>query len=136
MQRLVYISTARQILAPSELDGLLVQSRRNNAAVGVTGLLVVGGRRFIQALEGPAEAVGAVFRRIEQDPRHFAVVVLANQSIEMPTFGNWAMGYCRGGDPEGPSLAKTVSRLVAPIGDAIIRAHFEGFAQIHTAGTQ
>ena len=71
MQRIIYISTARATLSNAELDGVLLTARRNNAAVGVTGMLVVGGRRFLQALEGPDAAVDAVFARIAQDPRHY-----------------------------------------------------------------
>ena len=51
MHRLLYISTARSPLPKAELETLLRISRRNNVAVGVTGLLIVGGRRFLQALE-------------------------------------------------------------------------------------
>jgi hypothetical protein len=100
MQRIIYISTARQILTNSALD----------------------------------EAVEAVFRRIEQDPRHFGVVVLAQHQIDAPTFGGWAMGFARGGDSgQGPTLPETVSHLIAPITDPTIRAHFEGFALLHAA---
>ena len=47
MKRLLYISTARAVLPASELDELLVKSREANSRVGITGLLIVGGRRFL-----------------------------------------------------------------------------------------
>lgn len=132
MQRLIYISTARQPLTTRELDGILNTSRRNNRAVGVTGLLVTGGRRFLQTLEGPEEAVEGVFRRIESDPRHFAIVLLSSAMIERRSFGDWAMGHCGGGAAgSAEDVAQTLARLLAPIEDPNTRAYFEGFAQVH-----
>jgi len=134
MQRIVYISTTRNILTSTELDEILVKSRRNNRAVGVTGLLISGGRRFLQTLEGPDHAVEAVFRRIEQDPRHFAVVMLSRAPIAERSFGDWAMGHCGGGNTgSSAELADTLAQLLAPIADANTRAYFEGFAQLHAA---
>lgn len=63
----LYISTARQPITPSILADILRASRRNNAPVAVTGLLIVGGRRFLQALEGPEAAVEATYERIARD---------------------------------------------------------------------
>jgi hypothetical protein len=133
MQRLLYISTARTPLDQTEIDTLLRLSRRNNAAAGVTGLLVVGGRRFMQALEGPSDAVEAVYDRIRRDPRHFAVVMLARQPIEQRMFDGWAMGYRAGPDPTGTALPEVVKSLTATIGDPTLRAYFTGFADVHAS---
>ena len=134
MIRLLYISTARTPLAPGALDGILQASRRNNKAVDVTGLLIVGGRRFLQALEGPADAVIATFDRIRADPRHFAVVILAQSDIETRQFGDWAMGYQPGAQLGAEaSVASDVEALIAPIGDPVIHAYFRQFALQHAA---
>jgi hypothetical protein len=137
MQRILYISTARDGFDEAALDGILRSSRRNNAAVGVTGLLVVGGRRFLQVLEGPEDAVASVFERISRDPRHFAVVRLSRKTIETRTFGEWAMGYrsARKIDADGQQrdLRAIVEHLVEPIDDALLRAEFTEFATLHAA---
>ena len=135
MQRLIYISSTRSPLTTAELDAILIASRRNNAAVGVTGLLVAGGRRFLQALEGPEAAVETVFNRIKADPRHHAVVILSRTTIDTPTFGQWAMGFNRGGTGGGDAitLPETVATLVEPSTDPTVRGYFEGFAQVHAA---
>lgn len=133
MQRLLYISTAREPLTQSEIDEILRTSRRNNAAVGVTGLLVVGGRRFMQALEGPTEAVERVYQRICADPRHYAVVMLARETIERRRFDDWAMGYRAVSDPSGTALPDVVRSLTATIEDANLRAYFTSFADLHAA---
>jgi hypothetical protein len=134
MHRLLYISTARHPMTGHELDVLLKLSRRNNAAVAITGLLVVGGRRFLQALEGPEAAVRATYERIGRDPRHFAVVKLADGPIAERAFAGWSMGYQPGATLTGASaVADDVAALVAPIADPVLRGYFTGFAERRAA---
>lgn len=134
MIRLLYISTARTILTATEIDNVLRISRRNNKAVDVTGLLIIGGRRFLQVLEGPEPAVMQTFDRIRADPRHFAVVILGKSTVETRLFGDWAMGYQPGGTLAGPAaIDGDVAALIAPIQDPIVQAYFQDFAQRHAA---
>jgi hypothetical protein len=130
MLQIVYISTARRVLEAEELALLLDGSRRRNAAVGVSGLLVAGGRRFIQALEGPEEEVLATFARIKADPRHFAVVELSHRTVAERQFGEWSMRFEQGRQDLRARVEEVVSRLA----DKTLRAHFTGFAELHAAG--
>jgi len=57
MHQLVYISSSRREITPEMLREVLEASRTNNQRGGVTGLLVSGGNRFLQVLEGSTEAV-------------------------------------------------------------------------------
>jgi hypothetical protein len=43
---------------------ILETSRRNNARDGLSGLLLLGGRRFLQVLEGPKDALDQAYARI------------------------------------------------------------------------
>lgn len=134
MIRLLYISTARQRPTAAEFADILRTSRRNNAAAGITGLLIVGGRRFLQALEGPEDAVLSTYRRISQDPRHFAVVELTRETIAERQFGHWDMGAQAGRAPhEAASVSQAVSALIAPIADPSLRGYFTGFAERQAA---
>lgn len=130
--RLLYISSAKKPLAPAELDGILRKSRRNNAAADISGLLIVGGRRFLQVLEGPEMAITETFERIRLDPRHYAIVSLAREPIEARSFGAWSMGYAQGGVSHGTGSG-AVASMIAPIEDATLRAYFDGFVQVHAA---
>ena len=133
MLQLVYISTSRQPLSSVVLNQILESSRRNNRAVNVSGLLVAGGRRFLQALEGGEREVLATFSRIEKDPRHFALVTLSRRPVERRQFGDWAMGYHEGGPrSDETNLLKCVESLTACIDDATLRAQFRGFAELHS----
>ncbi len=132
--RLIYISTARSELAETELEGILRSSRRNNAAAGVTGLLVVGGRRFLQALEGPESAVKQTYDRIKADGRHFAAVTLDSRPIAERSFPGWAMGHQLSKPLRGDgAVADDVAALIASIGDPTMHAYFAEFAKKHAA---
>lgn len=134
MKRLLYISTARSTLRPSELNDLLIKSRKANSAADLTGLLVVGGRRFLQVLEGPEPAVTATYERIMRDPRHFALVKLHDKEVATRSFAAWAMGFEQGGVAAAvATLEEQVNAMVAPIADPTLRAYFTGFAKTHTS---
>ena len=134
MIRLLYISTARVPVTPELLADILQASRRNNRRVEVSGLLIVGGRRFLQALEGPAEAVLATYARIHRDPRHFAVVELAREAIDRRQFPAWAMGAQAGRTPgHAASVSDAVAALITPITDPSLRGYFSGFSEAQAA---
>ncbi|MDQ2893950.1 MAG: BLUF domain-containing protein [Pseudomonadota bacterium] len=134
MFRFLYISTAREVITTTQLGAILSISRRNNAAAGVTGLLVAGGRRFLQALEGEEEAVTTVVERIRDDPRHLGIATLASGPIAERAFPSWSMGHQVGGDVlPGTSIANVIGALIAPIEDPLLRAYFSGFAELHAA---
>jgi hypothetical protein len=131
MFQLVYISTARDPITPAMLEQILTASRRNNARQGVTGLLVAGERRFLQALEGPEQAVLDTYARIRSDSRHYAMVLLTGRSVDVRAFGDWSMAYEPGADAKDLSeLRATVDALTANLSDKSLRAHFLGFAEL------
>lgn len=132
MFQLVYISSAREQITAGMLDAILTKSRSNNERDGVTGLLITGTRRFLQALEGSEQAVWDAYARIKNDPRHHALVLLTGRAVETRAFGNWAMA-CQESE-EGPhqqSLADTVRQLTDTLADKSLRAQFVGFAELH-----
>ena len=130
MFQLVYISSARQSFCETDLGALLEVARRNNRRVGVTGLLLCGGRRFIQALEGAESAVQFIFDKIRADERHRAIVEISRRSVDAREFGDWDMAY-EPADGVAGGLEAEVERLVATIADPNLRAQFTGFAAIH-----
>ena len=88
-----YASNATHLFSPDELVRLLAKSRERNAEANVTGLLLYRGGNFIQALEGPEDAVRATVARIERDPRHAGIIPLWDGTVEERVFGNWSMGF-------------------------------------------
>lgn len=134
MHRLLYISTSRTPITTGLLDEILVKSCRNNIACGITGLLLAGGKRFLQVLEGDADAVHATYARICEDPRHYATVPLADEVIVARTFPHWAMGNAPAGHAGADVTADAaVAQLIAPISDPTLRAYFTGFVETRRA---
>lgn len=101
MRQLLYISSSKPHGTMANVAKILEQSRHNNALDGVTGLLWTDGVRFLQVLEGPAESVAVTYARISADPRHQAIVVLSDKTVETREFGEWSMAEARAeGDSE------------------------------------
>jgi hypothetical protein len=132
--QLVYISSARTLISDDTCADILAKSRTNNLRADVSGLLVAGQRRFLQALEGPTDAVRATYARILADPRHYACVLLGERYLDARQFGEWAMGYSAGGPDasDDAGLISVVEGLVAPLDDANLRAQFTGFAELQS----
>ena len=63
-----------------------------------------------EVLEGPGEAVVETFENIRRDPRHGAIVKLAQYPVETRAFANWSMGYEAG----GAAMAEVPSRPPSP----------------------
>lgn len=116
LHRLIY--TSRTNILPQNLDAdvetIIEASIRNNRQVGVTGLLLVHDGYFVQALEGPAEAVMTTYGRIVSDARHDGCLVLGAGPAAERLFADWHM----------------CARRLSPADDAILgtlsqREHFQ-----------
>ena len=90
--RLMYASRATAPDHPEELLVVLKQSRANNSAAGITGLLCCSDRIFLQVIEGGRAQVNHLYRRIVADPRHHDVVLLSYEEIAERAFAGWSMG--------------------------------------------
>ncbi len=76
-----------------EVAGILAASRRNNASAGITGALMFSDGSFGQVLEGPRRGIETTFERIQRDPRHSEVSLLAFEPVSLTAFADWSMGY-------------------------------------------
>jgi len=90
--RCLYASRAAAGTSAAILDDILVQSRRNNPANGITGMLCVSNNVFIQVLEGGRDEVCDLYHAIVRDTRHEQVRLLAYEEITERRFGGWTMG--------------------------------------------
>jgi hypothetical protein len=104
--QLAYSSFGKSAVSPERLNDILVQSNRNNAADGITGLLMHGRRQFFQVLEGERHAVDALLERLLKDPRHTSVTLLHEAEVGQRTFSDWSMGFA------GPEAVPGISGRV------------------------
>ncbi len=118
LRQLLYVSTCA---AGTDLDGILQQSRHNNAVDGITGLLWIHDGRFLQVLEGPETSVAETYARIAADPRHRDVRILSDRSVETREFGYWSME--RGTECGDAGLRERIARRLSDA-PADIRAAF------------
>ncbi|HWI85976.1 MAG TPA: BLUF domain-containing protein [Sphingomonas sp.] len=133
MLQITYISTARPGLPATAIEDILEASRRNNAAAGITGLLLYDGYRFMQALEGDDAQVVLAFDLIKADPRHRAVVLLSTRVVQARAFGNWEMAGQRVSIASGETVPELIDSLTEEVADPIMRDLFRSFARIRRA---
>lgn len=90
------------------LAEILKVARSRNAELGVTGALMLYDDWFAQVLEGPQDAVEALYDRIKTDPRHDAVRLNEAGPVGKRLFGKWAMAVvAEHHEPDQPMVATT-----------------------------
>jgi hypothetical protein len=95
MRQLLYVSNTVDELGLGDLDQVLTASRRNNAMMGITGLLLFIDGGFLQILEGEERAVRELYTRIAGDPRHRNARLMLDREVPCRAFPEWSMGFER-----------------------------------------
>ena len=93
LHSIIYLSSATEPLTPQELRDLLDLSRRNNAAVGIGGILLHWDGNFLQYIEGPEKQLELLMAKVTQDPRHDGIIVVHREAIEERAFPDWTMAF-------------------------------------------
>lgn len=108
--QLIYQSYSLIPFEPYELDELLTKARARNRQQHIAGLLLyTPDGRFLQVLEGPREAVRALYyQRIALDPRHYNCQMLSEGPSETCSFPGEPMAY-------RPAQALDLRQLLAPV---------------------
>jgi Sensors of blue-light using FAD len=111
LERLVYESTATGTTdSLTNLVVILAESQRNNARDGLTGALAAHRDRYIQVIEGSAQALDALLRRLESDPRHRDLVLMDRAPITYRLFAGWSMASARITPEHGAMLDALIDR--------------------------
>lgn len=90
---LVYFSKAAEDLSYTDIREILEVSRRNNARLGITGLLIFRDGYFVQLLEGDEAPVRNVLAAIRDDDRNYSVKVLIETVGAERLFPDWSMAF-------------------------------------------
>lgn len=91
LSTLIYRSRVATPLQANDLSRLMQNAQERNAAASITGILLFDGVHFVQLLEGPHDAVDALFEVIKRDPRHINVVHLLRDDAPDRRFDGDAM---------------------------------------------
>ncbi len=81
LEALLYRSRIVNRIGPLHMLLLVERARQANQAHGITGQLIYFDHSFMQYLEGPADALDALWRQLQLDPRHYAVEALARYPL-------------------------------------------------------
>lgn len=73
------------------LISILFKARARNAEADVTGCLICRHDIYLQLLEGPADSVTRIYKKIREDDRHVEVTELVRRGVPERMFGKWAM---------------------------------------------
>lgn len=109
LERLVYESIATGSTGSiGNVAVILAESQRNNDRDCLTGALAAHRDRYIQVVEGPAQALDALLRRLENDPRHRDLTLLDRKPVTERLFSRWTMAHARITPVHGEALDSLV----------------------------
>ena len=92
LKTICYVSNKIDSIAGQDLNNLLERIILRNNQLGITGLMLLKNNQFFQIMEGHQSDVDELFRKIEQDKRHYGMVVLLNQPLEQRIFADYESG--------------------------------------------
>lgn len=97
MKGLVYTSKALAPFTASDLELLAADAASRNTLAGITGYLYFDKGRFMQYIEGDAEAIDALMERIRRDQRHAVQREVADNELKERRFPTWHMYWVKQG---------------------------------------
>ncbi|MEM8867158.1 MAG: BLUF domain-containing protein [Verrucomicrobiota bacterium] len=100
LYQIIYISAAVHSFAEHDLEELLRKTQIKNKERGITGIILYVEGNIIQIIEGEKTVVKALFTKIESDPRHRHVILMAKQPISKRDFPMFSMGFKPAGKEE------------------------------------
>ena len=137
MRQIAYFSTAAEPQTSTLIHDILLTSRTNNRRDNISGLLVAGGNRYMQVIEGPGTALTPLYAAIRADRRHLAVATLLDRSVVERSFGDWSMAYRRErAIGEFDTFPQTLRFLVQNVDDKALRRQIELFARTFIAAPE
>lgn len=93
LERLVYRSKATHKLGSLHLFNLLLQCRKRNAQLDITGHLLYTEEIFVQCIEGPSASIDVLWQSLQRDERHHSVELLARSTERERRFADWSMAF-------------------------------------------
>ncbi len=130
MRQIIYFSTACDRQDAIVIAGIVAQSRQHNLLDGITGLLVAGGHRYLQVIEGPDVAISRLTARLRRDDRHLGMTILLDRHVDRPSFSGWSMAFAnepRLGDYS--TFSDLVAKMRVNLTDARLREKLDCFGR-------
>ena len=91
LHKLMYVSSATNLLNAEELYSLISQSQLKNAHFGVTGCIIYHDGNILQYIEGTRASIDFIYDSIVLDSRHTGIQRLCYEPVEQRSFSDWTM---------------------------------------------
>ncbi len=92
LSQLVYVSNRKPMCTQEEIDKIVASCKKNNPALGITGVLLYSDSKFIQLVEGESNVITELYDKIKKDPRHSNTMMVSYGPIKEKSFPSWHMG--------------------------------------------
>ena len=134
MIRLLYISQAASGVTDEQVQDILESAQRNNSAAGLTGVLVYGGRVFMQVLEGPERTLLRQYVKILDDRRHSDCRILHISPANDRIFDKWSMGIIESDPLQFQHIAELRARRLEAVQAKTFTDAMHAFVRTLNAG--
>ena len=91
LYRLVYTSARSSQCTEKDIEEILEASRKNNAELDITGILLYTSNRFVQIIEGPHDSVMQLYNKLQRDTRHGGSTIRFSEAVSTRHFSDWNM---------------------------------------------
>ena len=90
---MTYASRANLDVSVNDFNEILQQAQDNNAANGITGMLIFNKDYFLQTIEGPRAQINRLLYGLIADKRHYDLQLLQTRELEHREWAKWLMNY-------------------------------------------
>ena len=92
LAQLIYVSDRSETCTDQDVGKIMVSCKKNNPALGITGVLLYSEKKFIQMIEGEGDLVTELYAKIKKDTRHRNAMMIAYGPIPDRAFPSFHMG--------------------------------------------
>lgn len=90
---MTYASRANPDVSAKDFNEILQQAQVNNAANGITGMLIFNKNYFLQTIEGPRAQINRLLYALVADQRHHDLQVIETHELAHREWAKWSMNY-------------------------------------------
>jgi hypothetical protein len=135
MRQIVYFSTSTGRQDAQTIAALLAVSRDFPGGEKITGLLVAGGHRYLQVIEGPSLTVEALLEPIRREQCHVGPTVLVNRKIRARSFPGGMAYFAEPDLGDFATLKQLIDRMRAKVSERKLRDQINCFERRFTVAS-
>lgn len=91
LEQLIYVSEGTSENNVQVGKDIAAKAQGFNSEHGISGILIVHKKFFMQCIEGQRTTINQLFQRIAKDPRHKDVLIVRYAPLKKRCFPDWSM---------------------------------------------